>query len=44
MAPQNRGGPRIQKNKPLNATNLVPNHPINSLYVAMLLLEFKNDL
>jgi len=44
MAPQNRGGLKNFRNKPLNATNLVPNHPINSLYITLLLLEFKNDL
>jgi hypothetical protein len=41
MAHQSRGR---QKHKPLNTTKLILEHSKNSLYVALLLLEFKDDL
>jgi len=44
MGPQNRGGLRTKKNKSPNVTKIGSQTPKNSLYVALLLLEFKNDL
>jgi hypothetical protein len=44
MVPQSRGCQKLKKNKPPNATKLVPDHSKTFLYVALLLLEFKNDL
>jgi len=44
MAPQSRGGSRIQKKKPLNATKANFQTLKKSLYVVLLLLEFKDDL
>jgi hypothetical protein len=44
MAPQIRGLKNSKKNKPQNIINLVPEHSKNSLYVALLLLELKDDL
>jgi hypothetical protein len=43
MAPQSKEVKNSNK-KPLNTTKPIPNHPNNSWYVALLLLEFKNDL
>jgi len=34
-------GLKTQKNKPQNITKLISEHPKNSFYVALLLLEFK---
>jgi hypothetical protein len=48
MAHQSREGqelpPKKKNKKPSKATKLIPNHPKNSLYVALLLLELKNNL
>jgi hypothetical protein len=43
MAPQSRGS-RTQKNKPPNTTKFKPYRPKNSLYVALFLLKFQDDL
>jgi hypothetical protein len=44
MAPQSKGGKKLKKNKLPNIAKLKPDHPKNSLYVALLLLEFKDNL
>ncbi len=45
MAPQNRRGQELEKNKSrLNVTMSIFEHAENSLYVVLLLLEFKDDL
>jgi hypothetical protein len=44
QAPKVKGGQELKKNKPLNVTKPVLNHSKNSLYVAMLLIELKDDL
>ncbi len=44
MAPQSKRGQELQKKKPQNITKLVPEHPKNSFYVALLLSEFQDDL
>jgi hypothetical protein len=40
MTPQNRGVKNSKTNKQLNATKPILEHPKNSLYVALLPLEF----
>jgi hypothetical protein len=40
MAPPNRGSQELKK----KAAKPIPKHQKKSLYVALLLLEFKNDL
>jgi len=40
--PKNKGGQKLKKNKPPNTKKA--KHPKNTLYVALLLLEFKDDL
>jgi hypothetical protein len=44
MAPQSRGGQELKKNKPSNTTKPILDHPKNSLYVVLSLLELKDDL
>jgi hypothetical protein len=47
MGPQRKGGQKLKKNKLLNitkATNSQSSKEFLVLYVAMLLLEFKDDL
>jgi len=41
---QSRGSQKLKKKRTIDTTKPVPNHSKNSLYVAMLLLEFKDDL
>jgi hypothetical protein len=44
MAPQNKRVKNSKKNKPLNTIQTsIPEHSKISFYVAMLLLEFKDD-
>jgi hypothetical protein len=44
LQPLKVDGSGTQKNKPLNITKSFPNHSKTSLYVALSLLEFNDDL
>jgi hypothetical protein len=44
MTPQSKGDQELKKNKPPNTIMAGSQHPKISLYVALLLIEFQDDL
>jgi hypothetical protein len=44
LPPPKYWGSRTEESRPQNITKLVPQHPKISLYIALLILEFQDDL